>query len=63
MNIDKLEDVIIAKINEIKRERKIEKESLDSSGFNYTSDLETLGNILVCDGKLEALNELLDMIE
>lgn len=60
MNIEKLEGIINTKITELEKEKKSAEESLTAYKFYYTSDLETLGNIVICDSKLELLNELLE---
>ena len=63
MDNEKLRNIIDNKIEEIEKEKKSEETNLNRSKYYYASDLETLGNILVCDSKIELLNELLDIMD
>ena len=61
MEVKKLEEIINTKIVELEEDKSKEMEYLNKFEFYSPMHLEILGNILVCDGKIELLNELLEM--
>jgi len=61
--MEKLKGIIETKIAEFETEKEKAEKSLNYSKYHDVGDLETLGNIVICDGKIELLYELLDEIE
>ena len=59
----KLKGIINSKITEFETEKSEELEHLNKFDFYSPMDLETINNILICESKIELLNELLEEIE